>query len=335
LVWITRIVECTSGSRVPDVSNAKDQGRGLSRKAAGFVPWLLTFRGEPREYLFDVQERYLPSVEVVRVANNGSYLTLEEADGCTHCDQVGCESTEHESVIHHYCETFFGSSMDPPERASTFRYQTADLSTRSKSRHDQLLYTMDMESAYGKRWEYRREKDIGVAKIGSLLHNQLSYEEWGTHGVSLVILNQRFDAVSDVLLVSGDLTKFDDLHFESITGSVEDMQIRTYICVRPGACIHSSFSYQALWEFESTLREMAEDCLDLNETAAELSFQLFVHHGHEPCPCRSDMTPVFSVSYSPTEKGNRVAINQKWIDQDFLHCAKNKGCKRCKVANKS
>lgn len=79
---------------------------------------------------------------------------------------------------------------------------------------------------------------------------------------------------------------------------------------------------------------MADDCLDLGRMSANFSFELFMHHGDEPNKAREDMKPVFSVSYSPTENGNRVTIDDKRIDQDFLTCAKNKGCKRCKVAKK-
>lgn len=82
---------------------------GLSRKAAGLRPWLLTFRGEPKKCLPDVQERFFPNIEVVRVVDDGQHRTMDESDGCYHCYEVECED-DSGATYDHYCSTFFGSS---------------------------------------------------------------------------------------------------------------------------------------------------------------------------------------------------------------------------------
>jgi hypothetical protein len=179
-----RIIECSPGSRVPAESNDIDQARGLSRKAMGFAPWLLTFRGEPKKYVFAVQERYFPGVKVVRLVHNEKYMTLEQADGCGHCPWIGCDCAFTQKAFDQYCNAFFESPREDSRRASVFRYQVTDVSPPSGSRNDRIFYTMDMESKFRKAWEYRREKNIDVAGIHDLLHEQFPYNEWGSHGVS-------------------------------------------------------------------------------------------------------------------------------------------------------
>jgi hypothetical protein len=199
-----RIIECTSGSRVLNDSKEMNVARALSRKAAGFRPWLLTFRGDPKKYLFDVQSRHLPTIDVVRVINDERQITLEGFDECDHCAEIGCADGGHGAVFEHYSDTFFvhdqeesqrnnpeqgTTAQDAPQQdlahyASTFRYYASHLRPSTKSHKDHIFYMMDMKSITGKKWEYRREEDVSIAKMGDLLYDQLSYDDYGSHGVS-------------------------------------------------------------------------------------------------------------------------------------------------------
>jgi hypothetical protein len=126
--------------------------------------------------------------------------------------------------------------------------------------------------------------------------------------------------------------QFDNLHLEHFAGTIEHIYFKTYLYIRPGACIHSSFTRPALWEFGVKLREMADDCLRLEHPKAKLAFVLYIKHGDEPRIPRTDFSPpTFSVSFLPNDRGNRVVLDFRFVQEEFIRCARDKGCQRCRV----
>lgn len=177
---IIRIVECSAGSRIPIQSRQMEEAVGLSRKAAGLRPWLLTFRGEPKKYLPDVQGRLFPDIEVVRVAHEAQQRTMDESDGCNHCDPNVCEDGWSGAAFDHYCSTFFNSSPYTARYDSTFRYYASGVSRfrLADAPKDRIRYELDMTSGTGKKWQFRRDTSIPVTKTNDLLHHRFWHSEW-------------------------------------------------------------------------------------------------------------------------------------------------------------
>lgn len=183
----SRIIECSGGSRLPIQSTKMQKAIGLSRKAAGLRPWLLTFRGNPKKYLPDVQERHFPGIEVVRVVDNDQHHTMEESEGCNHCYEMMCEEGWPGGVFEHYCSAFFNSSKDTSRHAMNFRYYASEHLPPVKAPKDRIRYELDMESLSGKTWQYRREANVREATINGLLHHAFRYRGWDSFSVRALL----------------------------------------------------------------------------------------------------------------------------------------------------
>jgi hypothetical protein len=303
---------------------------GLSRKAAGLRPWLLTFRGNPKKYLPDVQERYFPGIEIVRVVDNGQHHTMEDSEGCNHCFEMMCEEGLSSEIIEHYCSAFFTSSEYISRYATTFRYYASEHLPPVKPPKDRIRYELDMKSLSGKTWQYRREVDVQEATINSLVHHAFRYHSWASYSVRVLrrrnVGPHNADKVPCFFITQ---PKFGNLQLEHVTAAIRQIHIKTYFYIRSGTSIHRSFSSRGLLEFESTLRNMAEDCLDKEGKGAELIFQLFTHHGTYDGTSRQNMIPVIEMSFSCDEAGQVVMVN-KHLSEEFLACSLNTGCGLCR-----
>jgi hypothetical protein len=82
-------------------------------------------------------------------------------------------------------------------------------------------------------------------------------------------------------------------------------------------------------EFTEELRSIASHHLDLSKRDAKFSFDLFIHHGQQPRQALEDMDPVYSLQIVRGRDDGKAVIDRFHIDEDFLGCRANGGCKRC------
>jgi hypothetical protein len=175
-----RIIECSSESVLSsDITTAGV--RALSRHAAGLQPWLLTFRGPAKMYLPDLQDRWFPNVEVLRLVVDESRKTAEELLGPQHHHYYDSDCCDPEwEVLNHYLDCFLVESADS-DYATTFRFQAMTPSIRTFKHR--FLYEVDMVSCSGKALQYRREYTTDGTAIHNVFYDQVDPNEWETHGV--------------------------------------------------------------------------------------------------------------------------------------------------------
>jgi hypothetical protein len=108
------------------------------------------------------------------------------------------------------------------------------------------------------------------------------------------------------------------------------MSFRTYLCVPLGLSVDESFQNQMAYsEFSEDLSAMAVHYLDLSHIGAKVDFDLYIHHGQQPQELREHMKPVYSLRIIKGSTSGRAIIDRLHLDEDFLSCKANNGCKRC------
>jgi hypothetical protein len=343
-----RIVECSPHSVIPEESREEAKKRGQSRYQAGLKPWLLTFRGSPEGYLSSLQQNHAPGVEVVRVVDGTRKETSVEAfydpKDC-HPFECGCYDEDPSLRLYdNYLSDFFLKSASKSILARNFRYQAAPpTSTQNRIRNlYEASHEMDMVSASGQTWEYRRRGFCSGA-FYNIIHEREELERYCGCGMCYVCQcgDEKTFGVSSQISARPDATmltnspprlfeQFDNLSFEPAKGHIGSVSFRTYLSVPVGQSIDKSFQDRMAYiEFAEGLRAMAVHHLDLRKTDAKASFDLYIHHGSRPRQPRTDMKPVFSLKIVRGSEGGKAIIDRIDIDENFLNCKANRGCDRC------
>jgi hypothetical protein len=178
---LVRIVECSVLAVITDETRHSRKKRSSSRMEAGLKPWLLNFYGGPPEYLPEIQEDFVPGVEVVRVFDGprnqmSLKTTYDKEDDChIHPHECGCDDDKASyDTYNHYLKAFFIHSSSKSLQANHFRFKAIDAYRANESRnlHREACHEVEMTSATGNTWTYGRQA-YSACMFGDILFDEM------------------------------------------------------------------------------------------------------------------------------------------------------------------